>query len=274
MTIDTLPSLTSEYPTTVEQRAAFGRDGHLLLRSVASQSEVAHFRGVISAAAMGQNNETRPIEDRDTYGKAFLQIMNLWRDDPAVARFSLAARFAGVAAALLGVDRVRIYHDQALFKEPGGGHTPWHQDAVYWPIDGTRCLTMWMPLVDITPEMGGMSFASGTNSAGALGEAVISDESDQHFEGLLRARGSNVVRPVAMAAGDATFHGGWTLHNAEKNHSTTMREVMTVIFFADGLDVLEPANVAQRGDMDTWLPGLRPGDRAASSLNPLLPVPS
>ena len=273
MMIDELPMLTNRYEVRPEQMAAFRRDGHLLLRGVASPFEAASYRGVITDAAMRQNSEVRPLAERDTYGKAFLQIMNLWRHDPAVARFVLSARFAGVATALLGAERVRLYHDQALFKEPGGGHTPWHQDAVYWPIDGTRCVTMWMPLVDITPEMGGVSFASGTNTAGALGEAVISDESDQHFDALVRDRGIIIQRPVAMAAGDATFHGGWTLHNAEQNHSSAVREVMTVIFFADGIEVSEPANESQRRDMGTWLPGLRPGDRAASTLNPLLPYP-
>lgn len=274
MTIDELPALKDRYEVHPEQRAAFGRDGHILLRGVASPAEAAAFRPVITRAALSRNNETRPLEQRDTYGKAFLQIINLWRDDPAVARFVLSARFAGVAAALIGAPRVRLYHDQALFKEPGGGHTPWHQDAVYWPIDGTRCVTMWMPLVDVTPDMGGMSFASGTNTAGALGDAVISDESDQHFDSLVRDRGLATKRPVAMIAGDATFHGGWTLHNAEQNHSSTMREVMTVIYFADGLDVKEPTNDAQRRDLSTWLPGVLPGERAASILNPLIPQPA
>ena len=63
-------------------------------------------------------------------------------------------RFAGVAAALLGVDGVRLYHDQALFKEPGGGPTPWHQDQVYWPLATDRTITMWMPLVDLPDASG------------------------------------------------------------------------------------------------------------------------
>ena len=33
---------------------------------------------------MGDSRETRPIEDRDTYSKAFLQITNLWRRHAAV----------------------------------------------------------------------------------------------------------------------------------------------------------------------------------------------
>ena len=48
-----------------------------------------------------------------------------------------------------------------------------------------------------------------------------------------------VTKPVPMAAGDATFHAGWTLHRAMPNTSNQMREVMTIIFFADGSRLLE-----------------------------------
>ena len=67
-----------------------------------------------------------------------------------------------------------------------------------------------------------------------------------------------------MRAGDASFHSGWTVHKALGNTADRMREVMTVIWFADGLPVLEPANSAQANDLASWLPGLAPGDLAAS----------
>ena len=260
--------LTVPYGLDDADVRAFRRDGHVLLRDVASADTVATYAPAIRAATMEASRATTPLHERDTYGKAFLQVWNLWQRDEAVARFVLASRFAGIAAALLGVERVRIYHDQALFKEAGGGHTPWHQDAVYWPLDGTQCVTMWMPIVDVEADMGGVTFVSGTNEEGSLGDLVISDDSDAHFDALAASRGQQVVTPSRMAAGDATFHGGWTLHRADENHSAIMREVMTVIWFADGLHVREPANRAQRHDMQTWLPGLQPGDLAASELNP------
>ncbi len=70
----------------------------------------------------------------------------------------MSRRLAKVAADLLGVENVRIYHDQALFKEPGGGPTPWHQDQYYWPIDTDKTITMWMPLVDIDVRYGHDNF--------------------------------------------------------------------------------------------------------------------
>lgn len=265
--------LTSRYPLRSAEVDSFRRDGHVRVRGLASRAELAEFGGAIASVVRRRSAQTRALADRDTYGKAFLQVCNIWRDDADVARFTLAPRFAGVAAQLLGVERVRVYHDQALFKEPGGGYTPWHQDAMYWPLDGSSCLTMWMPLVDVTPEQGGLCFASGTHVAGPLSDVRISDASEEHFHRVLAERAYRVEQPVAMAAGDATFHAGWTVHKALPNESTRMREVMTVIWFADGLAVQPPANPAQQADLAAWLPGTQPGDVAATQLNPLLPPP-
>lgn len=268
--IDTFPALTTAYPVSDEQVAAYRADGFVRLAGVAGADEAATCRGPIAAAVARLSTESRPLAERDSYGMAFLQVMNLWRHDPDVARFVLASRFAGVAARLLGVPEVRLYHDQALFKEPGGGRTPWHQDAMYWPLDGSRCLTMWMPLVDISPRHGGLAFARGSHLDGPLSDIGISDASEHHFDRLVAERGLSVDEPVAMRAGDASFHSGWTVHRALGNSSTDMREVMTVIWFADGLRVLEPANAAQANDLASWLPGLAPGEPAASGVNPAL----
>lgn len=271
MTITSLPSLSDPRTVSGADVDAYRRDGHVLLRQVASPAEVAAYREAIRSTTLRLSQETRPLEDRDTYGKAFLQVPNLWQHSDDVARFVLASRYARIAADLLGVNRVRIYHDQALFKEPGGGYTPWHQDAMYWPLDGRRCLTMWMPLVDVTPEMGGLCFASGTNTAGPMSDVTISDASEEHFQQVLDDERFVVCEPVPMRAGDATFHAGWTVHKALPNDSASAREVMTIIWFEDGLRVLEPTNPAQQSDLGTWLPGLTPGDVAATSLNPAVP---
>lgn len=271
MTVTDLPHLSDPRTVAVADVDAYRRDGHVLLREVASPAEVAAYRQVIRSTTLRLSQESRPLEDRDTYGKAFLQVPNLWRHSDDVAQFVLASRYARIAADLLGVDRVRVYHDQALFKEPGGGYTPWHQDAMYWPLDGRRCLTMWMPLVDVTPDMGGLCFASGTSAAGPMSDVTISDASEEHFQQLLADGRFAVSEPVPMRAGDATFHAGWTVHKALPNDSATAREVMTIIWFEDGLRVQEPTNPAQQSDLGTWLPGLTPGDVAASSLNPAVP---
>ena len=265
-----LPDLAEGYSITAEQAAGYRREGHILLRGVASRAEIAAFLPTIRGAVKRFNTEARPLEGRDTYGKAFLQVMNLWARDEAVRRFVFSRRFAKIAADLMGVGGVRIYHDQALYKEAGGGKTPWHQDQYYWPLDTDKTATMWMPLVDVSAEMGTMSFASGSQKHGYLGKLPISDESEEVFERFIAERGYELSNAKIMAAGDATFHSGWVLHGAPGNQSAHAREVMTIIYFADGARVTEAVNPNQERDMQRWLPGLKAGDLAVSALNPLV----
>jgi hypothetical protein len=111
---------------------------------------------------------------------------------------------------------------------------------------------------------------SGSHLLGYLGDFPISDESDAAFTTMIEETGLQVETHGLAAAGDATFHAGWTPHMAPPNPTGTMREVMTVIYFADSMRVTEPENDAQRVDLDRWLPGLKPGEPATSELNPLL----
>lgn len=253
------------------QKQEFRENGHLLMRNVIPPEAARYFQQVISRAAHRNNEEKRKLQDRDTYGKAFLQIMNLWRTDDEVKRFVLAKRFAKIAAELLGVPNVRLYHDQALFKEPGGGPTPWHQDQNYWPLDTSNTVTMWMPLVDIPdPEMGMLTFATGSHRKSDVADVIISDESESTFSTYVEERGFPISRPSHMNAGDATWHYGYTIHNAPGNSSDTMREVMTIIYFADGARVTEPKHKWQENDRQQWLMGKAPGSLADAELNPII----
>ena len=268
--LNNLPDLSETKPVAAADQDWFRQKGHVLIRGVASPTEAAAYRTVIADAADEYNSEARPLAERDTYGKAFLQIMNLWVRDDAVRKFTTARRFAGIAAQLLGVPGVRLYHDQALFKEPGGGPTPWHQDQYYWPLDTDKTITMWMPMVDVPAEVGSMTFASGSHKNGYINAVAISDQSDAFFNDYVEKNRLPLHSYGALSAGDATFHYGWTLHSAPPNPTTKMREVMTIIYFADGTRALDPDNPNRLSDLRGWMPGVRPGDLARSELNPLL----
>lgn len=265
-----LPDLAALDAVSPERIAAYRRDGHLVVRGLATRAELEPFRGAILEVGDRGRVDRRPFEERDTYGRAFLQMFNLWRHSEAVRALVFAARFARVAAELMGVPRVRLYHDQALFKEPGGGFTPWHQDQFYWPLDSEHTITLWLPLVDVSPEMGPMTFASGSHRFGSLGDFPIGDASQAEFDRIVAERGLARQTDGAYGVGDASFHAGWTLHCAPENTTTQMREVMTVIYFADGTRVGPLDHPNRRLDRDVWLPGCEPGEIAASALNPVL----
>jgi ectoine hydroxylase-related dioxygenase (phytanoyl-CoA dioxygenase family) len=263
-----LPALDDRFGLDAAVVEAFRRDGHVVVPGLAAPDEVAAYRTVIEDAVRPALHRSRPLAERDTYGRAFLQIENVWRRSADVARFSLAARFGHVAAQLLGVEGVRVYHDQALFKEAGGGHTPWHQDQGYWPLATDRTVTMWMPLVDCTVDMGTLRFVSGSHRLGLVDDAAISDESDVVFDQFVERQGLRVSQTGDLGAGDASFHAGWTVHAAPPNQTATMRQVMTVIYFPDGTPVQAPANSYQARDLEVFLPGAVPGEPAATNHNP------
>ena len=104
---------------TIEIDAAlaqsFKRNGHAVVRGLASGAEVSEYLPAIKSATQLLRGDERPMSERDTYGKAFIQSMTLWTVDPGAREFVMAKRFAKVAADLMGVDGVRLYHDQALF---------------------------------------------------------------------------------------------------------------------------------------------------------------
>jgi ectoine hydroxylase-related dioxygenase (phytanoyl-CoA dioxygenase family) len=263
-----LPALDDLKKTPDEQAKEFLEKGHTLIKDILSAKEIAVYRPVIVDAAQKYNTERRKMQDRDTYGKAFLQIMNLWRVDEGVKKFVLSKRLARIAADLMGVENVRIYHDQALFKEPGGGPTPWHQDQYYWPIDTNNTITMWMPLVDIDVDMGMLTFASGSFDKGAIFDFEISDESESAFDDYVKNNNFPISRAQTMKAGDATFHRGFTIHNAPGNNSKKMREVITIIYVADGARVSEPKHQWQKNDLAKWLMSKPVGELIDSELNP------
>lgn len=264
-----LPKLDSRYNVSAEQIAAFKRDGHVLLQNLASPEEIEPYRQLISKRVMGDEKAKVPLDERTAYAQAFLQITNLWEESPDIARFVMAKRFARVAAELMGVKGVRLYHDQALYKEAQGGRTFWHQDQYYWPIASPKTITLWLPMVDVPIEKGVLTFASGSHRNGLLCKEAISDESDSAIKAIVKERGFPISQQ-AMKAGDATFHTGWTLHYAPGNASNSVREIMTIIYFADGAKIAEPDNPHSPVDLERWFPGQKPGEAAASPLNPLL----
>ncbi|HEX9655953.1 MAG TPA: phytanoyl-CoA dioxygenase family protein [Bacteroidota bacterium] len=252
-----------------EMIAGFRSRGHVRIKAVASEF-ISLIRPLVTEIVRAQQSKNDTQGRVEEYTSMFTQVTNIWKLSAEMARFVLAKRFAHAAAALMGVPGVRLYHDQALFKPAGGKRTPWHQDQFYWPVDTTNTITMWMPLVDISPTMGTMLFADGSHTNGPLLKEGISDHADATLAQVIEKAKYPITEYGDFKAGDATFHSGWTVHSAYPNKSDTVREVLTVIYFADGARITSPETEFQEADIKAFFPGLNPGDLAASQLNPLL----
>jgi len=250
-------------------RVAYERDGFVRVKGVFNASTLAHYRERISAEVVRRNAGNVPLEQRDTYHKAFLQVTNLWRNDEVAREFVFGKRLAGIAAQLLGAGHVRLYHDQALYKEPGGGITPWHADQFYWPLDSDKTVTAWVPLQATPLEMGPLAFAAGSHRLTVGRELEISDESEATLkEALAAGRFREINEPFEL--GEVSFHSGWTFHHTGANRSQDARAVMTVIYMADGIRLVEPQRKQHRADWEAFMPGLQAGHVVDSPLNPVL----
>lgn len=252
------------------QRDEFRVNGHLLVRGVLGAEEVVIFRQQVMEAVKRQSREKRRLPEKGIYGRAFGQLVNLWRIDEGVRRFVLSKRFGKVAADLLGVANVRIYHDHALFKEAGGRATYWHQDQYYWPLDTADTVTMAMPLVDQHIDMGMFVFATGSHRHGTIMDSKLSSEPDGTYRKYIREQQFSLSRAAGMRAGDATWHYGNTVHHTSANLSEKRREMMTITYMADGARVAQPVHPAQANELNMWLNSLPPGRLAASEYNPVV----
>ncbi|MFZ1130631.1 MAG: phytanoyl-CoA dioxygenase family protein, partial [Terriglobales bacterium] len=218
--------IDSPYPLSAATVAAYSEKGYVKLKQVLEPGVIGKYRAAITRKVDELSRERLPLEQRNTYGKAFLQIMNLWTQDAVIREFIFGRRLARIAAELMGCQGVRLYHDQALFKEPHGGLTPWHADQYYWPLATDKTITAWIPLMPVPAQMGPLGFCPGSHRFQFGRDLEIGDESEESLKRILARFGCD-ESPFEL--GDVSFHSGWTFHRAGANESDEMREVFTVI---------------------------------------------
>lgn len=262
--------LNGPYALTDAQRAFFQNEGFIRLPNVLDGETIAHYLPAIRSETYERNpNKGKAISERDTYGKAFIQVTNLWERNETVREFAFSKRIAQIATELLGTRGVRMWHDQALFKEPSGGFTPWHVDQQYWPMDSHLCVTAWIPLQAVPIEMGPLCFGRGSHLKKIARDLEISDDSEKFIQDeVVRQKIVEVQEPYAL--GDVSFHYGWTLHRAGPNTSSTPREVFTVIFMDSAMRLASPKNRYQQADWEAFTPSTKIGDVMNDPKNPVL----
>jgi ectoine hydroxylase-related dioxygenase (phytanoyl-CoA dioxygenase family) len=264
-----LQQLNTPYSLTIEQIDFYQENRFIKLKQVFDQPTISYFNEVITRRVEQMNKQNTPLESRSTYGKAFLQLFNLWREDDLVKELVFSKRLAKIATDLMQTSGARLYHDQALFKEGGGGITPWHADQYYWPLDTDKTITAWIPLQATPLELGPLEFSAGSHRIVEGRNLEISDESEQQIEQKLRVTDFKHVIE-AFDIGEISFHSGWVFHRAGANSTSQMRKVMTIIYMDRDMRLKSPENQNQINDWNTWCPGAVIGEVINSPLNPIL----
>jgi ectoine hydroxylase-related dioxygenase (phytanoyl-CoA dioxygenase family) len=214
---------------------AFARDGFVVVEDLLTDAELDHFGPIVTEAVRRRSQaDLRPLEQRTPYQQSFQQCINLWEDFPEIRPLTFHQRIGQTAGELLGVDALRLWHDQALYKRAGARETDPHQDQPYWPIAETTTITAWIPLDGSTMASGAMGYLPTSHRVGLnkFQNIFTAEDADE----LLNRPEIADIEPVFVEVprGAVAFHAGLTVHMAKPNTTNTDRAVHTMIMFADG----------------------------------------
>src|SRR5262249_3274506 len=145
----------------------FQRDGFVVIPDLLTDEEVDQYGAAVTAGVQARTaGDDRPLAERSRYEQSFVQCMNLWEDRLDVRKLTFHPRLGQAAAELLEVDGIRVWHDQALYKQAGGRQTDAHQDHPYWPMKETASVTAWIPFEGATQTSGALAFLPGSHLIG------------------------------------------------------------------------------------------------------------
>lgn len=167
------------------------------------------------------------------YSQVYMQCLRLADSHEGMRGLVMDERLGRVAAALAGIEHVRLYHDQALFKPPHGNPTAWHLDNPFWSFSARNSLTMWLALDDATPQNGCLAYLPGSHLSARHDNLDIGE----NFSGLLKLYPQwRDIAPVScpVPAGSAIFHNGLTAHAAGVNMTNKARRAYTCSYMPDG----------------------------------------
>jgi phytanoyl-CoA hydroxylase len=244
---------------TPQEISNYRENGFLVIHDFLSPEELADWRACVDdAVARRENIKLANSEWRsgDTYyDNVFIQRINLWQDHDGMRRLMLDARLGKLAADLAGVDGIRIWHDQALIKQPWGNPTAWHLDNPYWSFYSRNAITIWVALDDATLENGCLYFMPGTNNLATFDNADIGQNIGDLFK-VYPDWKTRKATAAPMKAGSCSFHNGLTAHGAGANMTPGYRRAMTCAYMPDGSTFNGQQNVLP----DTYIAQLKVGD--------------
>lgn len=214
-----MPSMLS-----AEQRAAFDRDGYVMMRGFFDAAETELLR-----TAMEKDPAIRAHFFNRTDAQGMHTRMALW-NHPGDSVYGVAARSAKMVDTmedLLGGE-VYHYHSKITAKEPlEGGAWEWHQDYGYWYANGCLFPLMASAMIALdqcTRANGCLQVLKGSHLLGRIDHGLL--EGEQVGADANRvAEAKKVLETVhcEMEPGDTLFFHCNTLHRSDQNRSPDRR---------------------------------------------------
>jgi ectoine hydroxylase-related dioxygenase (phytanoyl-CoA dioxygenase family) len=210
-----------------ERVAFFHENGYVKGGPVLDERQLEALREGLEAIRLGENPRTGELYEVDEdYRRApeenVFHFLGAWLIDDAFHDLLWHPAITTKAAQLLGVERLRFWHDQVFDKPPRHpGVVTWHQDYSYW----TRAtpaghVTCWIGLDDSTEENGCVQYVPGSHRWGLLPRISLTEDMDAVRE-YLTPEQAEAFHPVPMVlrAGECTLHHSHTVHGSYGNRS-------------------------------------------------------
>lgn len=226
---------------TQSQIEHYREQGFVVIDDFLTQDELETWREAVDEAVaqrgrlklVRQEGEKERLEGDTYYDKVFIQRINLWQDNEKMRKLMLDPRLGKMAADLAGVDGIRIWHDQALIKQPWGNPTGWHLDNPYWSFYSRDAISIWVALDDATLENGCLYFLPGTHKLATFDNSRIGENIGDLFT-IYKDWANRPSIAAPMKAGSCSFHNGLVAHGAGANMTPGYRRAMTCAYMPDG----------------------------------------
>ncbi|MBK35184.1 MAG: phytanoyl-CoA dioxygenase [Gemmatimonadetes bacterium] len=240
-----------------EQIAFYRENGFVAIEGFLDDDELAEWRRVTEEAVerrLASNTLNNQKKYNDYYARVFTQCLRLADAHDRMRELIYDRRIGRMGAELAGVEGLRVWHDQALFKPPFGNPTAWHLDNPYWSFSSRDSLSIWIALDDATLENGCMWYIPGSHKMATYENVGI----DQNLGGLFEVYPAwKEIDPVAVPAraGDAVWHNGLTAHGAGANMTRHPRRAMTCACMSDGATFNGKQNILPEEYFETLTEG-------------------
>lgn len=248
-----------KYRITKEQQEFYRQNGFVVIEDFLDSQELETWRSVTEDAVQQRMRERNGLTNQDDpeayYSQVFVQCVRLADTHEGMAHLMLDARLGEAAATLAGVQGIRIWHDQALFKQPYGNPTGWHLDNPYWSFYSRNAISIWVALDRATLANGCLWYMPGTHKTARIDNSGIGANIASLFKIYPEWATMSAV-PAPCPAGSAVFHNGLTAHGAGANMTRFPRRAMTCAYMPDGSTFNGQKNVLR----DDYFQSLKVGD--------------
>jgi phytanoyl-CoA hydroxylase len=247
---------------TDQQRAAFARDGYVVIRGFAPEAEGLAIEAEIVDAIRADPPDAHPGEAAYcTAGDLFIQPeqrpMQAWRKPEDLISKVFNPHLSGAAQAfahrpdvadfvtdLIGAP-ASVFQSQFIFKNPGAWGQPWHQDAFYFPFDRRPEIGVWLAISEATLENGCLAAIPGWHEKPVLEHGPDLREGSNH--GYLEIRGlpEDAAVPLLMEPGDCLFFHSLLPHRSFDNRAATRRSAIVCHYAATATRATHALSPAQ-----------------------------